>query len=65
MQSVAEAMVEIFSRIGIPAEILTDQGSVFMGKLNMEMCKLLDIVHFKTSPNHSQTEDAWNVCMVP
>ena len=32
-QTVAESMLEVFSRMGIPKEILTDQGSVFVGKL--------------------------------
>ena len=31
--TVAKAMLEIISRIGIPSEILTDQGMVFVGKL--------------------------------
>lgn len=55
-ESVAEALVEIFSRIGIPQELLTDQGSVFTGKLTKELCKLLNIHHLKTSPYHPQTD---------
>ena len=31
--TVAEAMTELFSRTGLPAELLTDQGSVFTSKL--------------------------------
>ena len=31
-ESVAEGMCEIFSRTGIPQELLTYQGSVFMAK---------------------------------
>ena len=54
--TVAEAMVEIFSRTGIPQEILTDQGSVFTGKLTRELCELLGIHHLKTSPYHPQTD---------
>ena len=48
--SVASAMVEVFSRTGIPSEILTDQGSVFVGKLMKQMCQLLNITPIKTSP---------------
>ena len=29
-QSVAEGMIEVYSRTGLPTEILTDQGTVFM-----------------------------------
>ena len=54
--TVADSMVEIFSRIGIPAEILTDQGYVFMGKVTWELCRMLAINHFKTSPYHPQID---------
>ena len=54
--SVAEAMIEIFSRCGLPAEILTYQGSVFMGKLMNQLCKLISIKPIHTSPYHPQTD---------
>ena len=54
--SVAEATIEIFSRCGFPAEIPTDQGSVFMGKLMNQLCKLLSIKPIHTSPYHPQTD---------
>ena len=54
--SVAEAMVDVFSRIGIPYEMLTDQGSVFMGRLTKELCGLLNIDHLRTAPYHPQTD---------
>ena len=54
--SVASAMVEVFSRTGIPSEILTDQGSVFVGKLMKQMCQLLNITPIKTSPYHPETD---------
>ena len=38
-QSVAEAMLDIFSRCGIPNELLMDQGSVFVGKLMTQLCE--------------------------
>lgn len=52
----AEAMVDVFSRTGIPIEVLTDQGSAFMSRLNKELCKLLEIKQLKTSPYHTQTD---------
>lgn len=55
-QSVAEGMCEIFSRTGIPNELLTDQGSVFTGKLYKALCNVLGIHHLKTSAYHPQTD---------
>jgi hypothetical protein len=46
-------MYEIFSSTGIPQEVLTDQGSVFTGKLTWELCGHTPP---KTSPCHSQTD---------
>ena len=53
---VAQAMVEVFSRTGLPAEILTYQGSVFMGKLMKQLCVTLSIERIRTSPNHPETD---------
>ena len=50
VETVAEGMLEVFSRTGIPCEILTDQGSVFTGRLMKELCSVLGISHLKTSP---------------
>ena len=56
--TVADAMLDIFSRIGIPAEILTDQGSVFMGQLTKQLCSMCKIKHIRTYPYHPQTDGA-------
>ena len=56
VETVAEEMLEVFSRTGIPCEILTDQGSVFTGRLMKELCSVLGISHLKTSPYHPQTD---------
>ena len=42
--SVANATVEVFSHTGLPEEILTDQGSVFVGKLMKQLCKILRVL---------------------
>lgn len=55
-KSVAEGMLDIFARTGLPTEILTDQGSVFVGRFMKEMCELLGIKHIHTSPYHPQTD---------
>ena len=35
-EHVAEELVKLFKRVGVPAEILTDQGSNFMSQLLLE-----------------------------
>ena len=49
---VAEALVDIFTRVGIPREILTDQGSQFTSDLMREVGRLLSIKQLKTTPYH-------------
>ena len=49
---VAEAMVNVFSRVGVPSEILTDQGSQFTSELIKEISRLLSIRQLTTTPYH-------------
>ena len=42
--------------MGVPEEILTDQGSNFMSKLLAELYSLLHIHSIRTSPYHPQTD---------
>ena len=51
-QTVAEAMIRLFSRYGLSNEMLTDQGSVFTGSLMRVLCDKLQIRRIKTSPYH-------------
>lgn len=55
-EHVAEHLVEVFSRVGIPQEILTDQGSNFMSQLLKEVYNLLHVSPIRTSPYHPQTD---------
>ena len=50
-ETVAEALIEIFSRIGFPVEILLDQGSQFTPDLLKEISRLLSIKQLFTTPN--------------
>ena len=64
--TVLEAMVDVFSRYGIPSEILTDQGSVFTSKLTKQLNQSFGIHHVKTSPYHLQSDGAlerWHACL--
>lgn len=51
---VAEAIIEVFSRLRVPKEILSDKGTNFMSSLMSELCKLLSIRKLNTTPYHPQ-----------
>ena len=53
---VAEQLITVFSRVGMPCEILTDQGSNFTSQLLAELYRLLHIHAIRTSPYHPQTD---------
>ena len=55
-KAIAEAMMEIFSRTGLPDEILTDKGPSFVGELGGQVCELLKIHAIRTSHYHPQTD---------
>ena len=52
----AEELVNLFARVGIPQEILTDQGANFMSSLLVELYRLLKVKPIRTSPYHPQTD---------
>jgi hypothetical protein len=51
---VAEAMWQVWSRVGIPSEILTDRGTQFMSEVMQEVERLLAIKGLATTPYHAQ-----------
>ena len=53
-KAVAQGMMEIFSRTGIPLQLLTDQGAQFVGSLVSKLCKDLNIDKIKTTPYHPE-----------
>ena len=50
---VAEAMMAIFSRVGVPREILSDRGSQFTSEMMSELSRLLSIKQLRTTPYHA------------
>ena len=52
--SVAEALLQIFSRVGIPREILSDRGTQFTSLLMAELHRLLGVKPLFTTPFHPQ-----------
>lgn len=53
----AEELFKWIMRVGIPQEILTDQGTNFMSGVMKALCSNLSITHLKMSVYHSQTND--------
>ncbi|XP_062585038.1 uncharacterized protein LOC134246689 [Saccostrea cucullata] len=53
-ESVANALMEMFSRVGFPKEILSDQGTNFMSSLISNLCKMLKVRKLSTTPYHPQ-----------
>ena len=55
-KTIAEELGKFFSRMGVPTEILTDQGSNFTSQLLKEVYRMLKIEPIRTSPYHLQTD---------
>lgn len=49
---VAEAQVDIFSHVGVPIEILTDQATQFTSDVMKEVSRLLPLKRITTTPYH-------------
>ena len=55
-EHVAKELVLLFSRVVVPKEILTDQGSNFTSQLLTEIYRLLHVHPIRTTPYHPQTD---------
>ena len=53
-ETVAEALVSIFCRVGVPREMLTDMGSQFTSSLMAEVSRLVSLKQLTTTPYHPQ-----------
>ena len=51
-EHVAEALFEIFTRVGIPREILSDMGTQFTSNMMKEVGRLLSLKQLTTTPYH-------------
>ncbi|KAL8570939.1 hypothetical protein ACOMHN_023611 [Nucella lapillus] len=52
---VAEGLVEVFSRVGVPSEVLSDRGSQFTSGVMREVSRLLGVTQLYTTPYHPQS----------
>ncbi|KAL5475937.1 hypothetical protein EMCRGX_G025817 [Ephydatia muelleri] len=55
-EHIAEELLKLFSRVGVPKEIITDQGSNFTSQLLAKLYRLLGVKGIRTSPYHPQTD---------
>ena len=55
--TVSNALIQVFTRVGLPKEIVHDQGTNFMSNImkNTCLCKNLGIQQILTTPYHPQT----------
>ena len=51
-EGVAEALVDIFCRVGVPREMLSDMGTQFTSGLMSEVSRLVSMKHLTTAPYH-------------
>ena len=51
-EEVSEGLLEIFSRLGFPKEMLSDQGSQFTSQLMKEVSRLISVKQAFTTPYH-------------
>ncbi|KAM4549940.1 uncharacterized protein V3H82_019144 [Fundulus diaphanus] len=54
--AVLRCLVQLFSRVGVPDEIVTDQGTNFSSRLMQLFHRQLGISAIKTTPYHPQTD---------
>eukprot|EP00064_Thunnus_orientalis_P016885 superscaffoldBa00003444_g16958 len=54
--AVLRCLVQLFSRVGVPDEIITDQATNFTSRLQQLFHQQLGIAAIKTTPYHSQTD---------
>ncbi|CAC5367864.1 unnamed protein product [Mytilus coruscus] len=51
-ETVADTLIQLFSRVGVAKELFTDQGSNFMSDLMVQVYKLLSVYKMYTTPYH-------------
>ena len=53
---IAKELMGVFARVGIPSEVLTEQGSNFTSQLLTELYQMLHINPIRTTTYHPQTD---------
>ncbi|KAJ8356897.1 hypothetical protein SKAU_G00196910 [Synaphobranchus kaupii] len=55
-KGIARELMLLFSRVRLPEEILTDQGTPFMSRIMRDLCQLMKVTQLRTSVYHPQTD---------
>ena len=55
-ETIVDCLIELTARVGIPEEILADNGTNFMSKVMKQFCQTTGVHQIRTSPYHSQTD---------
>ncbi|KAL1274384.1 hypothetical protein QQF64_027198 [Cirrhinus molitorella] len=55
-KNIAQELFLLCTRVGIPSEILTDQGTPFMSRLMADLCRLLRVKQLRTTVYHPQMD---------
>ena len=55
-ETVADCLVEVTARLGVPNEVLSDNGTNFTSKVMAQFCMTVGIKQIKISPYHPQTD---------
>lgn len=55
VDTVTNALLTVFARVGLPEEIVHDQGANFMSQVMASICKKLQITQLKSAIYHQQT----------
>ena len=51
-ERVAEALASVFTIVGVPKQMLKDQGSQFTSEIMKQVCRLLSVHRMTTTPYH-------------
>ena len=49
-------LIDLTSRVGVPQEILTDNGTNFVSKVVKQFCQTTGVHQIRTSPYHLETD---------
>ena len=55
-KTVVNCLIEMTTRMGIPEELLIDNGLNFISKTMQKYCEITGIKQIRTSPYHPQTD---------
>ena len=55
-ETIVDCLIELTARVGIPEEIVTDNGTDFMSKVMKQFCQATGVHQIRTYPYYSQTD---------